>query len=486
MKNIIKIFVVLALIVVVSACEDFLETAPSDAISEDRMYADVSGGQFVLSGIYREMRQATQNTGGGVLTTLRHCAAVYGDDMNTVKIGNSFNYWADHAYNYQGINTSAAEPKNNWSFFYKLIANCNSILVNIDAANGDQATKDHIKGQALAIRSYSYFWLVRLFAPPVASELGVPLYETVNIEGNPRSTVGEVYTKIITDFNTAIGLLDGYDRPDKHYINKSVAQGMLAYVYLTNEDWDLAASTALAARTGYPLSNREEFRSGQNDENLKEWMWCITQQEDQKNPWSTLLKYWGTYGGVDPAYKTWPGRWFISKTLSNEFEPTDVRHQFYDYKEYIIEINGTDTAYCTASDKFWESYRTEDYMMGDVCWMRSAEMYLIEAEGRLRGSDPAGALAVLNELQTTREATPTTATLDNVLLERRKELYGEGYSYFDLIRNGLPVVRTVPNRCYTGMPANDWSWLQQIPMDEITTNPSITEADQNPIEGTYR
>jgi len=71
-------------------------------------------------------------------------------------------------------------------------------------------------------------------------------------------------------------------------------------------------------------------------------------------------------------------------------------------------------------------------------------------------------------------------------MERSKELYGEGYAYFDLIRNGLPVERTYPQRSYTGMPANDWSWIQQIPADEIAANPNISEADQNPIEGSYR
>jgi hypothetical protein len=359
-------------------------------------------------------------------------------------------------------------------------------MENLDAANGDETEKEYIRGQCLAIRGYSYFWLVRLFAPPVDTELGVPIYTSVNIEGNPRSTVAEVYTQIKADMTEAITLLEGYERTDKHYINKQVVQGMLAYVYLTHEEWELAADLAHEARQGFPLMTREEFRSGMNDENLDEWMWDITQTDDQKLSWSSLLRFWGTYGGIDPDYKTWAGRFFISANLASQFEETDVRYQFYDYKEAILEINGTDTAYYTSTDKFWESYREEDYMMGDVCWMRAAEMYLIEAEGLLRSGDEASAKTVLNELQTTREATPTDATLELILLERSKELYGEGYCYFDLIRNGLPVVRTVPQAVYEGMPANDWSWIEQIPLDEITSNPNITEADQNPIEGTYR
>lgn len=486
MKNIIKIYLALLFLFGMSGCEDYLETSSSSSITDDLMYTDVSGAQYVLSGVYRYMRSASQNTGSGVLTTLRSCTSVYGDEMCYIKIGNSFNYWYDHDYNYNLINTSSSDVSNNWSYFYTMVANCNSIMDNLDAATGDETEKAYIKGQCLAIRAYSYFWLVRLFAPPVDDELGIPLYETLNIEGNPRSTVAEVYTAIKSDMNDAISLLDGFDRADKHYINKQVVQGMLAYVYLTNEDWALAAELANDAKQGFTLMTREEFRSGQNDENLQEWMWDFTQSDTQKLSWSSPLRFWGTYGGIDPDYKTWGARFFISKTLSNQFEETDVRHQFYDYKEAFIEIVGTDTAYYTSTDKFWESYREEDYMMGDVCWMRGAEMYLIEAEGLLRSGDTAGAKIVLNELQATREATLTEATLELILLERSKELYGEGYCFFDLIRNGLPVERTAPQRSYTGMPANDWSWIQQIPQNEITANPHITEADQNPIEGSYR
>ncbi len=486
MKNIITVCIALVLMLSVGGCDDYLETSSSSSITDELMYTDVSGAQFVLNGVYRYMRSATQNTGGGVLTTLRSMISIYGDEMCCIKIGNSSNYWRDHSYNYELINASSSVPKLNWSYFYTMIANCNDIMANLDAANGDETEKAYIKGQCLAIRGYSYFWLVRLFAPPVDTELGVPLYETVNVEGNPRSTVAEVYTQIKKDMNEAITLLEGFQRSDKHYINKQVVQGMLAYVYLTHEEWSLAADLANDARQGFPLMTRAEFRSGQNDENLPEWMWDFTQTDDQKLSWSSPLRFWGTYGGIDPSYKTWAARWFISKNLANQFEETDVRHQFYDYKEAIIEINGTDTAFFTATDKFWESYREEDYMMGDVCWMRGAEMYLIEAEGLLRSGDASGAKTVLNELQSAREATPTEATLDLILLERSKELYGEGYCFFDLIRNDLPVVRTVPQAVYDGMPAHDWSWIQQIPLDEITSNPNITEADQNPIEGSYR
>ena len=488
MKNIFKLFIIAFFLISASGCEEYLTTGPSAQISDQTMYKDVSGAQYVLNGIYRDLRNATESSDGGVLTTLRNCMSVYGDDMCMVYIGNNLDYYYDHSYAYNLTNATSSTPRLNWAFFYKVVANCNSILTNLDASIGPDATKKAIKGQTLAIRAYMYFWAVRLFAPPVDSKLGIPLYETVDVVGRPRETVGAVYTKIKADMLSAITLLEGFTRSHKRYINKQIVQGMLAEVYLTHEEFAAAATMALAARTGFPLSNSAEFRSHQNDENLKEWMWVITQNDTQKFNWATPLKWWGTYGGIVPSYKTWTGIFFISKTLAKKIEPTDVRYQFYNYKERII---GTppDTSFYTATDKFWESYRTDDYMFGDVCWMRAAEMYLIEAEGLLRSTppNPAGALVALNALQTARNATlSTTATLDAILLERSKELYGEGYLFFDLIRNGLPVVRTNPQRTYTGMPANDWSWIFQIPLDELAANPQIPPSDQNPISGSYK
>jgi hypothetical protein len=412
--------------------------------------------------------------------------SIFGDELAMYYIGNNMDYYYDHSYAYNLTNTSGATGKLNWSFFYKVVANCNSILSGIDASTGTDKEKAAIKGQTLAIRAYMYFWAVRLFAPPVDSKLGIPLYESVTVIGNKRETVGAVYTKIKEDLLKAITLLEGYVRQDNHLINKSVAQGILAEVYLTHEEFASAAAMARSARTGYPLMTGAEYRSGFNNQAIKEWMWAITQIDVQQFPWATPLKWWGTYGGIDPKYRTWTDILFISRTLSKTFEPADVRNQFVTFKEKLM---GTppDTAYYTSTNKFWESYRPADYMMGANCWMRAGEMYLIEAEGLLRSGNAAGAKTVLNELQIARNATPSaTVTLPVILLERSKELYGEGFSFFDLIRNGLPVVRTKPQRIYTGLPANDWSWIFQIPQDELAANPQIPLTDQNPSSGPYK
>jgi hypothetical protein len=74
--------------------------------------------------------------------------------------------------------------------------------------------------------------------------------------------------------------------------------------------------------------------------------------------------------------------------------------------------------------------------------MRAAEVYLVEAEALLRGNtDPAEAKNLLNALQLTRGASSTEATIDNIKIERRKEICGEVHRRFDIFRYRKEFVR---------------------------------------------
>jgi hypothetical protein len=80
--------------------------------------------------------------------------------------------------------------------------------------------------------------------------------------------------------------------------------------------------------------------------------------------------------------------------------------------------------------------------------MRSAEAWLIKAEGYARDNKITDGATALNALRAARGAgtfDPVGATqqqlIDAILVERRKELWGEGFALADIIRNQLPVVR---------------------------------------------
>ena len=115
-------------------------------------------------------------------------------------------------------------------------------------------------------------------------------------------------------------------------------------------------------------------------------------------------------------------------------------------------------------------------------------MYLIEAEAKARLGDPDAAEA-LYPLASARDAAYVLSTntgqdlIDEILLQRRWELWGEGFRFFDLKRLNIPLDRNGANHNSAlinnvmFVPAGDVRWQWQIPQNEIDANPTIV---QNP------
>ena len=125
----------------------------------------------------------------------------------------------------------------------------------------------------------------------------------------------------------------------------------------------------------------------------------------------------------------------------------------------------------------------------DVLHMRAAEMYLIEAEALARQGQDAAAAAVPYELVSERDEAYTLSTntgqalLDEILLQRRFELFLEGHRWFDMLRNDEELDRTGtgadPDLYVAGMyqarPSLNDSWLFKIPQREIDANPNLVQ-----------
>jgi hypothetical protein len=122
----------------------------------------------------------------------------------------------------------------------------------------------------------------------------------------------------------------------------------------------------------------------------------------------------------------------------------------------------------------------------DYVYMRAAEMYLIEAEALVRQNKNTEAATVLKELMAYRQPSwnKASVTLNEVLLQRRIELWGEGFSYFDLKRNNLGIDRTYEGSNHMTkivVPAQDVRWTYQIPQTEFNENKLLNvDEDQNP------
>jgi len=492
MKATKYIFIIFCFGIIVSlySCEDFLTTEPTTDISDNEVFKTVEGAQVALSGCYYHLRR--QGGGGNTrqddwgIPSLHLTFEACGPDI--VLWGGWYMY--DYAF-WDHTRSDIFKSTILWNFHYRLITNVNPIINEVDNAVGSDEEKRHIKGQALALRGWAYFNLIRLYQQTyiIAKEMpGVPVYtETTTsvTEGKGRGTVEETYKRITDDLEDAVTLLAGFNRGGrKNIINRQVAQSILSEVYLTMNQWQKAADNANQARSGYNLMSREQFQAGFNDISNPEWIWGMEQTEEQN------------MGDYSPfaAWASWTRKCFswenflLCMDFMEMFEASDVRSQFrHPWPTMTAPYN---EIYAT------EKFRDTDDCRGSIVFTRSAAMYLTEAEALARLGLDGQAQSVLWQLQDRRSATRSLSTgqqlIDDILIERRKELYGEGYVWFDLIRNQLPLDRRnlrghINNQYY---PAHSWRFIYQIPIHEMTNNDNIRLGDwplgdQNPLDGIY-
>jgi len=415
-----------------------------------------------------------------------------GEDLVNPTTGNgwfiSTHRWLDHR------NENAWSPYFNFDFYYKIIANANMIIKYIDGAEGPEADRKAIKGQALAYRAWSYFQMVQLYGKRydkagANDSPGVTLVLAPTIEALPRSTVAEVYAQIVTDLSEAITNLTGAPaRANASHINVNVAKGLRARVALAMQDWTTAATMASEARAGFSLMSNAQYLQGFNNYTNPEWMWGSRQIQDQ----TTYFYSFFAYMSADFNSTNIRGNpKSINSALYNQISATDIRKQLWD-------PTGANVAFPIPPGGSRFPYMNRKFLsgggggssIGDVPIMRVAEMYLIEAEARARaGGQDAAAAAALFTLAVNRDPSYTLSTntgqalIDEIMIQRRVELWGEGFRFYDLKRLNLPLDRTGANHSVAvastmNVDAGVKEWEFLIPRTELNSNPN---AVQNPL-----
>jgi len=270
MKKYIYSFCVAAIAMGLSSCKkSYLETAPTDQISQDVVFSNTTNAAGVINGTLRLMYSQYSNQDEGGESSVMIDADMLGDDLVNPTVGNN---WFISTYQWVMHRTvNSAQDYFVYRYYYRLIGNANAVLAQIDKATGTDAEKNVIKAEALSIRAYSYFRLVQLYGKRYDAkaipntQLGVPLVVTTNTDPQPRATVEDVYSQINKDLDAAIAFLTSAKaRANKSHIDLSVAQGLKARVALTQQDYAAAATFAAQARTGYTLMSNADYLTGFN------------------------------------------------------------------------------------------------------------------------------------------------------------------------------------------------------------------------------
>ena len=493
MRSMIKLryFTPILFAIAISGCKkDYLDTNPSNAVVSELVFTNTDGAYVALDGIYRWTYTYFTNHSNFGQKTADLVSDLMGNDMVVHSAGYGW-FNTDYRYTAQLTATDNSRSERLWYYYYRLINNANLILVDIDKAAGEQADKDNIKGQALAIRAHSYFYLVNFFQQTYKgneSKPGVPIYKVPTSIGAPRGTVKEVYDLIIADLTEAETLLTGKTRKVMSHINVNTVQAIRARVALQMEDYATAATYANKARQGRSPMSAAQYQAGFskiNDGN-PEWLWGAEVITDQATVYASFYSHMDVATG---GYAALGGQKKITKSLYDQIPAGDVR-------KTVFQTPGTGTS--TSPDYNQKKLRvpTPGSWAADYLYMRAGEMYLTEAEALARTpGQEAAARTVLQTLIQARNPAYTAAGLNGaaliseILLQRRIEMWGEGVALFDIkrLKTGLNRVAGAGNHgtpsydpiVYT-LADQDSKFLMRIPQAEIDASDVLTAADQNP------
>ncbi|WP_026708562.1 RagB/SusD family nutrient uptake outer membrane protein [Flavobacterium frigidarium] len=494
MKKNIKLILTFSAVLVFTACsEDYLVAEPTELVSSDQLseIAEIKpeAVNALLSGIYTTMY--TAGSGG---TTSHDDFGQKGYDIYTDMLASDMvlaglNYgWYTNIVNYQ--TTTNFTDLNNykpWRYYYRIVLSSNQI---IEAFGGNDATPEtdeakHIIGQAKALRAYAYFYLTQLYQKEyIADELILPIYTDTKVPNQPKSSAADVYALMIKDLTEAETLLATFKRDNKSSLNQSVAQGLLAYVYGAQRNYQkvMEVTNKIIAKNEFPLTTASQLvgkvdadgkllnsDSGFNNVATASWMWGVdlTVANDLD-----LVSWWGQVDRYTYSY-AWAGDpKTMDKKLQDQIKDTDIR-------------KGQFTSIGRPSFKFFDPARViggQRTVTTDYVYMRIEEMYLLNAEAKaMLGSDQ-DARTMLKTLLTIRgvdgaylDALAGVALQKEIYLQTRIEFWGEGKTYLAMKRNKATVTRGSNHLYFAGdsFQYNDDKLTFEIPQNEILNNPLI-------------
>lgn len=356
-------------------------------------------------------------------------------------------------------NDDAPDPNTatfRWRQFYHVLFIANYVIESESKmTEGTTADIRQLVGEAYMLRAYMHFILANLHAPAYtacdpATTKAVPLKLDSDVENVlPRNTLGEVYSSIVGDIDSAEDYLnvDSWDAGLNYRFTTLSADALRARVLLYMGDWKgarEAADRVMAVKSDLSDINSELPNQYNSIESI------VALEQVFSSQYARTIK--------------------VNRDFYRKYTSSDLRRRKY-YEQIttsniILSKGGSNTYSCS---------------------FRTGEMYLNAAEAAWHLNDFDGARKYLAEIQKMRytnggasqiqatEALTDDALLAEILEERARELAFEGHRWFDLRRNGMPKLeRSFRNETYT-LEQGDPRYTIRIPNEAITANPGLAD-----------
>jgi hypothetical protein len=481
--------IVIAVSVTITSCKkSFLDLSDPTRILTSNYYQDSASMSTAVIATYASLQSVYGKSGGSM--GLFPYGEISSDNSTTVVDGSGIG-----DFEYFTLASSNPILESSWTYSYKSIALCNTVLGNIDSVKMDTAIKSRWQSEVKFIRALDYFNLVRIWG-------AVPLVTTVLTTSNAyqygRVSVDTVYAQIekdLTDADADVNLAVQYASVnDLGRVTKPAVEGLLAKVYLTENKYSNAATELSQFINNYGASGTctlqpsySSIFSTSNEMNSEIVFAVRYQKGNVPITGSPFTNYFASgsanTGGVGTAY--------IYNTLTQGLVDT------------MLANPATDTRTTASYSKVNGFYATKKYtdvpatnLDANCSWivLRYADILLMYAEAlnEQSASNVAMAVPYINRVRTRAGISPLLTTLTQSQLrlaiedERRIELNLEGHRWFDLVRTGRAI--TVMNNYFTKynirpnasapvVQIDAHNLLFPIPIKEINTSPILT---QNP------
>lgn len=356
-------------------------------------------------------------------------------------------------------NDDAPDPNTatfRWRQFYHVLFIANYVIES-ESKMTEGTTTDirQLVGEAYMLRAYMHFILANLHAPAYtacdpATTKAVPLKLDSDVENVlPRNTLGEVYSSIVGDIDSAEDYLnvDSWNAGLNYRFTTLSADALRARVLLYMGDWKgarEAADRVMAVKSDLSDINSELPNQYNSIESI------VALEQVFSSQYARTIK--------------------VNRDFYRKYTSSDLRR-----RKYFEQI--------TTSNIILSKGGSNTYS----CSFRTGEMYLNAAEAAWHLNDFDGARKYLAEIQKMRytnggesqikatEALSGDALLNEILEERARELAFEGHRWFDLRRNGMPKLeRSFRNETYT-LEQGDPRYTIRIPNEAITANPGLAD-----------
>ncbi|MBT1703158.1 RagB/SusD family nutrient uptake outer membrane protein [Chryseosolibacter indicus] len=442
-----KFMAILLTTVMLFSCNDYLDFEPENTLPGEEFFVNPEQAEQSIVAIYGYMR-AWEMVGFApmILQEITTDNTVKGSSLGDAAYINDFNF-----FNYT---PDLFVINDYWTGRYRGINLANQALSNIPKITMDESRKARLIAEAKFARALFYFDLVRAFG-----DISLPTtVENTFEESLLRRPKAEAYALIIQDLKDAIAVLPPQYGPGE--IGRATvwsARGLLAKVYLYQEQWDLVLEQTSAIISSGQFGLLEDFYQvfRIENENSVESIFEIQAQAVAGNADLSNSQYSQVQGVRGTNGFGW-GFNIPTDDLANAFDAagdTERKNATLLYKgvttpdgDRIEGVGENELEGITGLPRYnGKSYVPRKHQIAGVTEgseqnirvLRYSEVLLIDAEAKVSKGDVGGAATSLNEVRKRASLSEITSpTLQDIWNERRLELALENDRFFDLVRTG--------------------------------------------------